>query len=78
LFEARVVLLDLDLQGFDGLTVLRRLRARGVLARTRVVMLTSRGTESEVLKALELGATDYVAKPFSVAVLLQKLRRLVT
>jgi diguanylate cyclase (GGDEF)-like protein len=78
LFEARVVLLDRDLPGCDGLTVLRRLRARGVLARTRVVMLTSRGTESEVLKALEVGATDYVAKPFSVAVLLEKLRRLVT
>jgi DNA-binding response OmpR family regulator len=39
-------------------------------------MLTARAGESEILKALELGAVDHVAKPFSVPVLLQKVRQL--
>jgi diguanylate cyclase (GGDEF)-like protein len=77
LLSARLVLLDWDLPGLDGLAVLRRLRERGVLAHTRVVMLTARDSEAEVLKALELGATDHVAKPFSVPVLLQKVRQVV-
>lgn len=77
LLSARLVLLDWDLPGLDGLAVLRRLRERGVLARTRVVMLTARGGESEMLEALELGATDHVTKPFSVPVLLEKIRHVV-
>ncbi|HEX4735860.1 MAG TPA: response regulator, partial [Thermoleophilaceae bacterium] len=77
LVRARLVLLDWDLPGLDGLAVLRRLRERGVLAQTKVVMLTARDSETEVLKALELGATDHVAKPFSVPVLLQKVRQVI-
>ncbi len=46
----------------------------GVVERTRVIMLTARASEAETLKALELGATDYVAKPFSVPVLVERLR----
>jgi diguanylate cyclase (GGDEF)-like protein len=73
--HGRVVLLDVDLPGLDGVSVLRRLAADGVLGRTRVIMLTARTAEDEVLRALELGATDHVAKPFSIPVLMQKLRR---
>jgi diguanylate cyclase (GGDEF)-like protein len=73
--RARAVLLDVDLPGLDGFSVLRRLAHDGVLRRTRVIMLTMRSTETEVLAALELGAFDYVAKPFSVPVLMQRLRR---
>ena len=73
--RARVVLLDVDLPGYDGLSVLRALARERVLERTRVVMLTVRAGEREVLDALELGATDHVAKPFSIPVLLQRVRR---
>jgi len=73
--RARLVLLDVDLPGLDGISVLRGLAGEGVLAATRVIMLTARSGESEVLKALELGAFDHVAKPFSVPVLMQKVRR---
>ena len=73
--RARVVLLDVDLPGLDGLSVLRRLDADDVLARTQVIMLTARTAEDEVLAALELGAADHVAKPFSIPILMQKLRR---
>lgn len=73
----RVVLLDWGLPSLDGLSVLRRLSESGVLARTRVIMLTARDSESEVLQALDLGAFDHVAKPFSVPVLMKRVHRAV-
>jgi len=72
--RAKVVLLDVGLPGMDGLSVLRGLRDAGTLGSTRVIMLTLRSSEDEVLKALELGAFDHVAKPFSVPVLMQRIR----
>jgi len=72
-----LVVLDVDLPGLDGLSVLRRLARDDVLSATRVIMLTARSGETEVLEALELGALDHVAKPFSVPVLMQRIRRAV-
>ncbi|MDQ3945826.1 MAG: hybrid sensor histidine kinase/response regulator [Actinomycetota bacterium] len=57
-----LVVLDLMLRGLDGLEVCRRLRA---VAPIPVIMLTARGEESDRVLGLELGADDYVAKPFS-------------
>jgi DNA-binding response OmpR family regulator len=73
--RAPVLLLDWDLPGLDGLRVLRTLREHGVLDRTQVIMLTARGAEGEVIQALEAGAIDHVTKPFSVPVLMQRVRR---
>jgi diguanylate cyclase (GGDEF)-like protein len=72
---ARVVVLDWGLPGLDGLRVLRNLAETGVLGRTRVIMLTARDSENEVLQALDLGAFDHVAKPFSVPVLMKRVHR---
>lgn len=67
-----LVVLDLMLPGLDGLEVLRRLRAeRGNLP---VVLLTARGEESDRVLGLEVGADDYVTKPFGVDELLARLR----
>ena len=71
------MLLDVGLPGLDGLSVLRHLGQRGRLGTTRVVMLTVRANEGEVLEALDLGAFDHVAKPFSLAVLMHRVRRAV-
>nr|WP_246852184.1 response regulator [Patulibacter sp. SYSU D01012] len=71
----RVVLLDWDLPGIDGMRILREMRRHGVLEHTRVIMLTARASEPEILQALDAGAVDHVAKPFSVPVLLQRVRR---
>jgi diguanylate cyclase (GGDEF)-like protein len=73
--RSRVILLDWDLPGLDGLSVLRQLAGDGRLAATRVIMLTARTSEDETVQALELGATDFVPKPFSVPVLVERLRR---
>lgn len=71
---ARVLLLDVDLPDLDGLAVLRRLAESGVTSMTRTIMLTVRASEREILEALELGAVDHVAKPFSVPILMQRIR----
>jgi DNA-binding response OmpR family regulator len=57
-----LVVLDLMLPEVDGFSVFRSIRARGA---TPVIMLTARGEETERIAGLELGADDYVAKPFS-------------
>jgi diguanylate cyclase (GGDEF)-like protein len=74
--RAELVLLDWDLPGRDGLTVLRGLASDGGLTHAKVVMLTFRASEREILSTLEIGAVDHVAKPFSVPVLMQRVRRL--
>jgi len=66
-----LVVLDLMLPGLDGLEVCRRLRA---LAPVPVIMLTARGDESDRVIGLELGADDYVAKPFSPKELVARVR----
>jgi DNA-binding response OmpR family regulator len=66
------VLLDVMMPGLDGLSVLRTLRDSG--HRVPVIMLTARGDETDRVVGLELGADDYVAKPFSPRELLARLR----
>ncbi len=61
--EYDLILLDVMLPGKDGFTICRELRAAGV--RTPVVMLTARGQEVDKVLGLELGADDYITKPFS-------------
>ncbi len=73
--RARVVILDVGLPGHDGFTVLHALARDGVTRKSRVVMLTARTLETEVLRALELGAYDHIVKPFSIPVLMQRVRR---
>ena len=66
-----LVMLDLMLPGMDGLEVCRRLRAASP---TPVIMLTAKGTESDRVIGLELGADDYVAKPFSAKELTARVK----
>jgi diguanylate cyclase (GGDEF)-like protein len=73
--KARVILLDLGLPSLDGLTVLRQLAQDNVLQETRAIVLTARAAEAEIVEALELGAVDYVTKPFSMPVLMRRIRR---
>ncbi len=76
LLSARLIVLDVDMPGMDGLSVLTRLSREKVLADTQVLMLTARSTETEMLRAFKLGAKDHVSKPFSLPVLTERVRRL--
>jgi diguanylate cyclase (GGDEF)-like protein len=71
--KGKIVLLDIGLPSLDGFGVLQALRGQGVLDDSRVIMLTARSSENEMLRALGLGATEHITKPFSVPVLLGRL-----
>ena len=69
-----LVLLDLMLPGMDGTDVCRRLRKAADTADIPIIMLTAKGEEHDVVKGLELGADDYIPKPFSPQVLLARIQ----
>ena len=69
-----LILLDLMLPGVDGLEVCRLLKRDPKTAHVPVVMLTAKGEEADVVAGLELGADDYVTKPFSPRVLLARVK----
>ncbi|MBW7865547.1 MAG: response regulator transcription factor [Candidatus Hydrogenedens sp.] len=69
-----LVVLDLMLPEIDGLEVCRRLKRDMETTRVPVVMLTAKGEESDIVAGLELGADDYITKPFSPRVLLARVR----
>ena len=69
-----VVLLDLMLPGLDGLEVCRRLKTDSATSSIPVVMLTARSEDTDVVTGLEMGAADYITKPFSPRVLVARVR----
>ena len=71
-----LVILDIMLPGIDGMQVCRRLRANPETRRIPVLMLTAKGEEADIVAGLELGASDYMTKPFSGKVLAARVRRL--
>ena len=69
-----LILLDLMLPGVDGLEVCRQLKRDPALASVPVMMVTARGEEADIVAGLELGAEDYVVKPFSPRVLVARVK----
>jgi two-component system, OmpR family, alkaline phosphatase synthesis response regulator PhoP len=69
-----LVLLDLMLPGVDGMEVCRRLKSEPTTQAVPILMLTAKGEEADVVAGLEIGADDYVTKPFSPRVLIARIR----
>jgi len=69
-----IVVLDLMLPGVDGLEVCRLLKSGETTQHIPIVMLTAKGDEADVVAGLELGADDYVTKPFSPRVLMARIK----
>lgn len=69
-----LIILDLMLPGMSGLELCRRFRREPITRRTPIIILTARGSESERVAGLDLGADDYITKPFSVRELLARVR----
>lgn len=72
-----LIVLDLMLPGIDGLEVARRLKARPANRDTPIVMLTAKGEEADIVTGLELGADDYVTKPFSPRILIARIKAVI-
>jgi two-component system alkaline phosphatase synthesis response regulator PhoP len=71
-----IIVLDLMLPGIDGLEVCRILKYDSRTQHVPIVMLTAKGEEADIVTGLELGADDYITKPFSPKVLIARLRAL--
>lgn len=69
-----IIVLDLMLPGIDGLEVCRRLKGAAATRDVPVVIATAKGDEADIVKGLELGADDYVTKPFSPKVLVARVK----
>jgi len=69
-----VIVLDLMLPGMSGMDLCRRLRRENQTRRTPIIMLTAKTSESDRIAGLDLGADDYIAKPFSVRELVARVR----
>jgi len=69
-----LVILDLMLPGMDGLLVCQAMRADATTASIPIIMLTARGDEADRIAGLELGADDYVTKPFSPREIVARVR----
>lgn len=69
-----LVLLDIMLPGEDGLTILKRLREKAATADTPVIMLTAKSSEFDKVTGLDMGADDYISKPFGMTELISRVR----
>jgi len=69
-----LILLDLMLPGIDGLEVCRQLKTAPETGHIPIIMLTAKGEEADIVTGLEIGADDYIPKPFSMRLLLARVR----
>lgn len=69
-----LIVLDLMMPGIDGLDVCKKLKSENDTKSIPVIMLTAKGTESDIIVGLELGADDYISKPFSPKVLMARIK----
>ncbi len=73
-YKPDLIVLDLMLPGIDGLEVTKYLKNNDQTMEIPIVMLTAKGEESDIVTGLELGANDYISKPFSPKVLIARIR----
>lgn len=71
-----LIILDLMLPGIDGLEVCKKLKSDSKTQNIPVIMLTAKSEEADIVTGLELGAEDYITKPFSPKVLTARVRRI--
>lgn len=69
-----LIILDVMLPGEDGVSILKRLRASSATASIPVIMATAKGTEYDKIQALDIGADDYLVKPFGMMEMVSRVR----
>lgn len=74
--EVDLIILDLMLPGIDGLTLCREIREKRDFSSIPIIMLTARGEEMDKILGLEIGADDYITKPFSPRELIARIKAL--
>lgn len=74
--QPTLVLLDIMLPEEDGFSILEKLRAAPATKRLPIIMLTAKGSEYDIVRGLDIGADDYIPKPFRMMELLSRIRAL--
>ena len=72
--KPQLVILDVMLPGIDGVELLRRMRSSADTAKIPVIMATAKGTEYDKIQSLDLGADDYLVKPFGVMEMVSRVK----
>ena len=72
-FQPDLLILDLMLPGMKGLDILKRVRGNRQMKNLPVLILSAKGEESDIVVGLELGADDYLTKPFSMSILVARI-----
>jgi len=73
-----VVILDVMMPIKDGISILREIKGNPKTASVPVIILSARGQENDVVKAMEIGASDYISKPFSPSELMVRIKRVIS
>ncbi|NQV36448.1 MAG: response regulator transcription factor [Candidatus Marinimicrobia bacterium] len=71
-----IIILDIMLPGLNGLEICRRLKSDSSTSAIPIIMVSARGEESDIIKGLDLGADDYITKPFSPKILVARVNAL--
>lgn len=72
-----VIILDVMMPDFDGIYALQKIREIERYKSTPIIMLTGKSSEDDISKGLQLGATEYITKPFSPSQIIEKLKKYV-
>ena len=72
--KPELIILDIMLPGEDGVTILKKLRSASATANIPVIMATAKGTEIDVIHGLDLGADDYLVKPFGMMEMVSRVK----
>lgn len=75
-YRPDLILLDIMLPGMDGISILKTLRDMELGKKIKIIMVTAKSEEADIIKGLEIGADDYVTKPFSPRILLARVSAL--
>ncbi len=70
----QLIMLDIMLPGMDGIEILKKIRANSATVRTPVIVASAKGTEYDKVVGLDLGADDYLAKPFGMTEMISRIR----
>jgi len=73
-----VVILDVMMPIKDGISILKEIKGNPKTASVPVIILSARGQENDVVKAMEIGASDYISKPFSPSELMVRIKRVIS
>lgn len=73
-----VVILDVMMPIKDGISILKEIKGNPKTASVPVIILSARGQEKDVVKAMEIGASDYISKPFSPSELMVRVKRVIS